>query len=31
VSWWTDLDRGGCQEAIRWLRKARDDSYGRDE
>lgn len=31
VSWWTDLDRHGCQELIRTARTARDQAYGRDE
>lgn len=28
---WTDLDRTGCNNLIRSIRKARDAAYGRDE
>ena len=29
--WFMQIDREGCNRAIRALRKARDDAYGRDE
>lgn len=29
--WFMQLDRAGCNRAIRALRKARDDAFGRDE
>lgn len=29
--WFIDLDRDGCNDLIRALRKARDDAYGRDQ
>jgi hypothetical protein len=29
--WYVDLDRAGCNRAIRALRRARDHAYGRDE
>jgi hypothetical protein len=28
---WADLDRRGCNELIRVLRRARDSAFGRDE
>lgn len=28
---WTDLDRKGCNDLIRVLRRARDSAFGRDE
>lgn len=28
---WADLDRGGCNQLIRHLRKARDTAFGKDE
>lgn len=28
---WSDLDRQGCNDVIRILRRARDSSFGRDE
>lgn len=28
---WTDLDRRGCNDLIRVLRRARDSAFGRDE
>ena len=28
---WGSLDREGCNRAIKMLRKARDDAFGRDE
>lgn len=28
---WGTLDRAGCNRAIRMLRKARDEAFGRDE
>ena len=29
--WFMQMDREGCNRAIRALRKARDDAFGRDE
>lgn len=29
--WFMQLDRAGCNRAIRALRKARDEAFGRDE
>lgn len=29
--WFMQVDREGCNRAIRALRKARDDAFGRDE
>lgn len=29
--WFMQLDRAGCNRAIRALRRARDDAFGRDE
>jgi hypothetical protein len=29
--WFMQLDRAGCNRAIRALRKARDDAFGHDE
>jgi len=31
AGWFMQLDRAGCNRAIRALRKARDDAFGRDE
>lgn len=28
---WTDIDRKGCNDLIRTLRRARDSAYGKDE
>jgi len=28
---WADLDRQGCNDLIRILRRARDSAFGRDE
>jgi len=28
---WSDLDRQGCNDLIRILRRARDSAFGRDE
>lgn len=29
--WFVDLDRKGCNDLIRHLRRARDQAFGRDE
>ena len=29
--WWVSLDRGGINDLIRVLRRARDQAFGRDE